>query len=74
MKRLAKLSALVLSLTVLPPVALPWMASAQADILVSIIHNGQVIRVGPMAAAKHILLHGDTLANPDCPPNCNDDL
>ncbi len=48
--------------------------AAEAD-LVAIIYNGQVIEVGPIAAAFHLLFHdGDTLDDADdpCVPPCDD--
>ena len=66
MKRLARLIVVVVGLSVLAPV-LPRAAEAQK--LVSIIHNGRTIMVAPFAVPWH-LLHGDTLADPSCVPPC----
>ena len=69
-KRLARLTMVVLGLSVLAPV-FPQAAEAQGPPKVTIIHKGRTITVGPIAAAMHVLLHGDTFVNTDaCPPNC----
>ena len=59
MKRLAKLTAVVLALTVLAPATLP--RSPDAEVLVTVIHNGRPIAVSVLAVPRH-LLHEDTLA------------
>ena len=69
MKRLARLTVVVLALAVLAPV-LPRAAEAQGFPEVTIIHKGQTITVALASLPWH-LLHGDTLAG-GCVPPCED--
>ena len=68
MKRLARLTFVVLALTLLAP-ALPPTAEAQGPPKVTIIHKGRPITVSVLALPWH-LLHGDTLPGTCTPPNC----
>ena len=74
MKRLAKLTAVVLALTVMAP-ALPRAAEAEG-LTVNVIHKGLTLTISLLALPWH-LLHGDTLVVDTCPggevPPCEGD-
>ena len=69
MKRLARLTVVVLGLTFLAPVLTQGMAKAEAT--VEVLHMGRVLTIPEMALPGH-LMHGDTLVcDPTVPPGCD---
>ena len=66
MKRLVRLTVIVLGLTALAPVP-PRAPEAQG---VTVFHKGRPITVALAAVPWH-LLHGDGLCDPNVPPGCS---